>query len=82
VNCTVLNARLIVIYTRCINCLGCWLTYTEFRCDSFASFTKSYSSIFYRWMHGERVTSQSQFVTLKLSFRITSYAHKKQLLLG
>jgi hypothetical protein len=29
VNCTVLNARL--IYTRCINCLGYCLTYTELR---------------------------------------------------
>jgi hypothetical protein len=41
VNCTVLDARLIVIYMRCINCLGYWLTYTEVGCDSFATFTIS-----------------------------------------
>jgi Pyruvate/2-oxoacid:ferredoxin oxidoreductase delta subunit len=28
VNCTVLNARPIVMYTTCIKCLGCWLTYS------------------------------------------------------
>jgi hypothetical protein len=29
VNCTILITRLIVTYTRCINCLGYWLTYTD-----------------------------------------------------
>jgi hypothetical protein len=77
VNCTVLITRLIVTYARCINCLGCWLTYTEVWWDSITSFTISYSSTLYRWAHGECATSSFQYVTLKLSFTVTSCTHNK-----